>query len=887
MLEKTYKPEDFESKYQDQWEKAGYFACDPKSDKKPYTILMPPPNVTGSLHMGHALTFTIQDILMRYNRMKGCDALWQPGMDHAGIATQMVVERELEKSGVKRTDLGREAFVKKVWEWKEHSGGMIMKQMRRLGAGADWSRERFTLDEGLSQSVKQVFVRLYKDGLIYRDKRLVNWDPKFQTAISDLEVDQKPVTGKFYHLRYPFVEGEGAMVVATTRPETMFGDQAIAVNPDDDRYTHLIGKHVHLPLTGRTIPIIADEHSDPEKGTGAVKITPAHDFNDFEVCKRHDLELMNIMDAYGHLNDQVPESYQGMERFAARKQVIADLEAEGLVEKIEDKEQVVPYGDRSGVVIEPWLTDQWFVDAEKLAGPALEVVEQGKIKFVPESWTKTYYNWMRNIEPWCISRQLWWGHRIPAWFGPDGQIFVADNAEEAQTQATAHYGEVVLLTQETDVLDTWFSSALWPFSTLGWPDDTQDLDRYFPTDTLVTGPDIIFFWVARMVMMTLYFQNDVPFKTVYLNAIVRDEKGQKMSKSKGNVVDPLEVMDKYGADAFRFNLAASAIQGRDVKLSESVVETYRNFVTKLWNASRFCQMNEAKVSESFDPMAVEQPVNRWILAHLNQCTAKVTDALDQYRFNEAALEMLHFVRDKFCDWYLEFTKPLYAQDSEAVTQELQQTSGYVLRSVMHLLHPIMPYVTEELMQNMELGSKESLVISKWPEVMPGLNESFAEASDAIDWLMDVVVKIRAARAEMNVPPGPFVPVEVRGASEQTLKRLQDHDALLKKLARIEALKILGNGDMPPENALQCVIGEVTLYIPLTGLVDFAKEKERLQKAMDKITAEVEKLDKRLNNEAFVAKAPEAVVAEQRAQRAQLIEERGKFETAFERVAALS
>ncbi|MED5519215.1 MAG: valine--tRNA ligase, partial [Pseudomonadota bacterium] len=610
MLDKTYDPKATERHFYAAWEDSGAFAADVDSPAAPYTIMMPPPNVTGSLHMGHALTFTIQDILIRYHRMIGRDALWQPGTDHAGIATQMVVERQLADQGIDRRDLGRAAFLDKVWAWKAESGGTITHQLRALGASPDWPRERFTMDEGLSHAVRKVFVDLYDQGLIYRDKRLVNWDPKLQTAISDLEVEQREVDGKLWYFKYP-LEGrpDTFITVATTRPETMLGDSGVAVHPEDARYLDLIGGHAILPLVGRRLPIVGDSYSDPEKGSGAVKMTPAHDFNDFEVGRRHDLEMINIFDAQACLNDNVPEAFRGLDRFAARAKVVAAMEAEGLLEKVEENRHVVPHGDRSGVPIEPWLLDQWYVDAATLAGPAIAAVESGRTRFVPKSWENTYFEWMRNIQPWCISRQLWWGHQIPAWFAPDGRIFVAMDAAEAAAAAEKHYGHAVALTQDEDVLDTWFSSGLWPFSTLGWPAPTAELARYYPGDVLVTGFDIIFFWVARMMMLGLHFMDDVPFRTVYIHALVRDAKGQKMSKSKGNVMDPLDLIDSYGTDALRFTLAAMAAQGRDIKLAESRVGGYRNFATKLWNAARFCGMNACAVGDDFDPAALKQPVN--------------------------------------------------------------------------------------------------------------------------------------------------------------------------------------------------------------------------------------------------------------------------------------
>ena len=709
-LDKTYHPEEVETRRYEEWEHSGAFAPgqvpEAGGNGQPYTIVIPPPNVTGSLHMGHALNNTLQDILIRYHRMKGDQALWQPGTDHAGIATQMVVERMLEAEGVKRTDLGRDKFVERVWDWKAESGGTITKQLRRLGASCDWSRERFTMDEGLSKAVVKVFVELHKQGLIYRDKRLVNWDPKLHTAISDLEVEQRETKGKMWYFKYPIEGQDGQFItVGTTRPETMLGDTGVAVHPDDERYTDLVGKNVVLPITGRLIPIVADHYADPEKGSGAVKITPGHDFNDFEVGKRAGLEIINILDANAHLNENVPEKYQGMERFKARDAILAEMEDLGLLDRVEDNDMTVPHGDRSGVVVEPWLMDQWFVDAKTLAKPAIEAVESGKTRFVPKTWENTYFEWMRNIQPWCVSRQLWWGHQIPAWFGPDGEVFVEMSAEAAQAAADAHYGKTVELTRDPDVLDTWFSSALWPFSTLGWPDETPELARHYPTDVLVTGFDIIFFWVARMMMMGLHFMDEVPFHTVYIHALVRDEKGQKMSKSKGNVIDPLDLINKFGADALRFTLTAFAAQGRDVKMSESRVEGYRNFCTKIWNAARFCDMNECRVDPNFNPNSVNSTLNRWIVGKVSEAEKAMTAALGAYRFNDAAGALYAFTWNTFCDWYLEFAKPVFMGTDETAKAETRATTAWVLDQIITLLHPIMPFITEELWQTRCRGQR--------------------------------------------------------------------------------------------------------------------------------------------------------------------------------------
>ena len=653
-LAKTYDPKSIEANWYETWLNSGHFACEPESSATPYTIMMPPPNVTGSLHMGHALTFTLQDLLIRYHRMAGRDALWQPGTDHAGIATQMVVERQLAEKDINRRDLGREGFVEKIWEWKAESGGMIHKQLRRLGASADWQRERFTMDNGLSAAVIKTFVQMHREGLIYRDKRLVNWDPKLMTAISDLEVEQIEQKSSMWHIRYRIEGTENEYIsIATTRPETMLGDGAVAVNPEDERYQHLIGKMAILPLSNRPIPIIADEYAKMDKGSGAVKITPAHDFNDFDVGRRHDLPLINLMTATAAMETipEIPLKYQGLDRYDARRLILADLEAEGMLVQEEILDNVVPHGDRSGVVIEPWLMDQWYVNAEKLAQPAIKAVEDGRTKFVPERWNKTYFEWMRNIQPWCISRQLWWGHRIPAWYGPDGQVFVEAHEDDALTSATKHYGKAVELTRDDDVLDTWFSSGLWPFSTLGWPDNTAELKRYYPGDVLVTGFDIIFFWVARMMMMGMHFMDgEVPFREVYIHALVRDEKGQKMSKSKGNVLDPLELIDQYGADSLRFTLAAMAAQGRDIKMSTTRLEGYRNFTTKIWNACRFLQMNGCTGSAAIDLSNVKEPINKWIVSEYIDAIEKTTKAIELYRFNEAADALYHFIWNSYCNW---------------------------------------------------------------------------------------------------------------------------------------------------------------------------------------------------------------------------------------------
>ncbi|MGQ9370305.1 valine--tRNA ligase [Azospirillum sp. A39] len=881
MLEKTYRPAEVEEKHYRLWEESGAFAAETVSNARPYTIMMPPPNVTGSLHMGHALTFTLQDVLIRYQRMRGRDALWQPGTDHAGIATQMVVERNLAKEGKTRHDLGRERFIDKVWEWKAESGGTITRQLRRLGASPDWAKERFTMDEGLSKAVRKVFVELHRQGLIYKDKRLVNWDPKLHTAISDLEVEQKEVKGSLWHFRYP-IEGEADrfIVVATTRPETMLGDTGVAVHPEDDRYKDLIGRHVVLPLVGRRIPIVADAYADPETGTGAVKITPAHDFNDFEVGKRCGLEAINILDRDARLTDAVPEPYRGLDRYEARKKVVAELEALGLLEKIEPHVHKVPHGDRSGVAIEPWLTDQWYVDAATLAKPAIEAVETGKTVFVPKQWENTYFEWMRNIQPWCISRQIWWGHQIPAWYGPDGTVFVEETEEEAQRKADAHYGAATPLTRDHDVLDTWFSSALWPFSTLGWPERTPELARYYPTDVLVTGFDIIFFWVARMMMMGIHFMGDVPFRTVYIHALVRDEKGQKMSKSKGNVIDPLDLIDSYGTDALRFTLAAMAAQGRDIKLAVNRVEGYRNFATKLWNAARYCQMNECVPVEGFRPVGLTQTANRWIVGALAETGRKVAEAIDAYKFNEAAGTLYQFAWGTFCDWYLEFTKPILNGGDDAAKAETRATTAWVLDEILHLLHPLMPYITEELWEQLADSRANRLISAGWPEHGPELVD--AAARDEMDWVVRLISSVRSMRSEMNVPPSAQIPLLLKDAAPASLARLDTHRDQILRLARLSSVDAL-QGEVP-KGAVQDVLDEATLVLPLEGIVDLDKERARLTKEIDKLAGEIRKIDAKLGNEQFVAKAPEEVIEEQRERRATAEQARDKLQKALEMLA---
>ncbi|MGD1934952.1 MAG: valine--tRNA ligase, partial [Candidatus Phaeomarinobacter sp.] len=905
MLEKTFQPQTAEPRIYAEWEDTGAFkGGDPErvaAGATPYSIVIPPPNVTGSLHMGHALNNTLQDILVRFERMRGKDVLWQPGTDHAGIATQAVVERQLAEQGgnSSRREMGRDAFIERVWEWKAESGSTITNQLRRLGASCDWSRERFTMDDGMSKAVLKVFVQLYKEGLIYKDKRLVNWDPTLETAISDLEVVPTDVNGHLWHFRYPLADGktyefptehddEGNptvfetrdyIVVATTRPETMLGDTGVAVNAEDERYKHLIGSQVVLPITGRRIPIVADEHADPTQGSGAVKITPAHDFNDFEVGRRNDLRMINIMDTRGNLlldsNEAFLEgsplahnavaAYHGKDRFVVRKLIVTALDEQGLLDKIDDHRHAVPYGDRSNDVIEPFLTDQWYVDAQTLAKPAIEAVEKGDTTFVPKNWEKTYFEWMRNIQPWCISRQLWWGHRIPAWYGPDKEVFVAQTAEDAHAQAKVHYGKPVELEQDEDVLDTWFSSGLWPFSTQGWPDETPELGRYYGTDVLVTAFDIIFFWVARMMMFGLHFMKEVPFKDVYIHALVRDEKGAKMSKSKGNVIDPLDLIDDYGADALRFTLTAMAAQGRDIKLAKSRVEGYRNFGTKLWNAARFCQMNECARVDGFDIATVAGTPNMWIAGETRRTAAKVTEALEGYRFNEAAAALYHFVWDVFCDWYLELIKPVLNGTDEDAKAETRATAAWALDQILVMLHPMMPFLTEELWEHGVEGPARStmLVTAPWPTYDTVLGNVDADAE--IDWIIRLVSEVRSVRAQMNVPAGAKIPLVLRGASDATIGRMTRNKDMIERLARLESMKV---SDDAPMGAIQAVVDEATLFLPLADVIDLNAERARLAKEIGKIDGEIKKIDGKLGNEKFLSKAPEAVIEEQRERRAE-------------------
>ena len=918
MMDKTFEPASGEARVSKAWEEAEAFKAGRGAapGAEPYCIVIPPPNVTGSLHMGHALNNTLQDVLCRFERMRGKDVLWQPGTDHAGIATQMVVERRLAaERNISRRDMTREDFLKEVWAWKEESGGTIVNQLKRLGASCDWSRERFTMDQGLSAAVLKVFVGLHRQGLIYRAKRLVNWDPKFQTAISDLEVVQVEKTGSFkwerggeepfdaeklgkvlakdpsghlYYFDYPL---EGAtydpddastyVTVATTRPETMLGDTGIAIHPENERLGHLIGHKAVLPLVGRLIPVVGDEYADPEKGTGAVKITPAHDFNDFEVGKRNKLAVINVMDGEARMllagNDDFlaganpePEALalNGVDRFAARKAVVALMAERGLLRKVEPHANAVPHGDRSDVPIEPWLTDQWYVDVKPLAKRALEAVQDGRTKFTPENWTKVYYDWLENIEPWCVSRQLWWGHQIPAWYGPDGECFVAESEASAQALAVSHYGGPVALTRDEDVLDTWFSSALWPFSTLGWPEETPELKRYYPTATLVTAFDIIFFWVARMMMMGLNFMDEVPFKDVYIHAIVRDEKGAKMSKSKGNVIDPLTLVDKYGADALRFTLSAMAAQGRDIKLATSRVEGYRNFATKIWNAARFAELNGCARAEGFDPAKVKQPLNRWILSEAAKAAEEIAAGIPSFRFNEAAGAAYRFVWNQFCDWYLELAKPVLQGEGvdAAEKAETQATVAHVIDLICQLLHPFMPFLTEELWaQKAEAGAPRKLAagdaslvcLTRWPE-LAALKDEAAEAE--IGFVVDLISDIRSVRSEVNVPAGTQAPLVLVNASEATRATVSAWKPMIERLARVSEIAFAAAA--PAQSAQIVVRGEVAA-LPLAGVIDLDVERARLEKEMAKLGQDILAVERKLSNPDFVARAPEEVVEENR------------------------
>lgn len=922
MMDKTFEPAAVEARVSEAWDEAQAFKAGRGAapGAEPYCIVIPPPNVTGSLHMGHALNNTLQDVLCRFERMRGKDVLWQPGTDHAGIATQMVVERKLAaENKTDRRTMGREAFLEEVWRWKEESGGTIVNQLRRLGASCDWSRERFTMDEGLSQAVLKVFVGLHKQGLIYRAKRLVNWDPKFQTAISDLEVLQIEKSGSFkwqrggeeafdaaklekalnrdpnghlYYFNYPL---EGAtydpddastfITVATTRPETMLGDTGVAVHPENQKLGALIDRNAVLPLVGRIIPIFGDDYADPEKGTGAVKITPAHDFNDFEVGRRHKLAVVNILDGEARLTLEGNEDFltgakpaastlalHGLDRFAARKAIVALMAEGGFLAKVETHAHTVPHGDRSDVVIEPWLTDQWYVDVKPLANRALKAVKDGRTKFTPESWTKVYYDWLENIEPWCVSRQLWWGHQIPAWYGPDGECFVAESEAAAQALALGRYGGPVELRRDEDVLDTWFSSALWPFSTLGWPEETDELKRYYPTATLVTAFDIIFFWVARMMMMGLNFMDEVPFRDVYIHAIVRDEKGAKMSKSKGNVIDPLVLVDQYGADALRFTLAAMAAQGRDIKLATSRVEGYRNFATKIWNAARFAELNGCARAEGFDPAAVKQPLNRWILSEAARAAEEIAAGIPGFKFNEAAGAAYRFVWNQFCDWYLELAKPVLQGEGVDAAQkaETQATVAHVIDLICQLLHPFMPFLTEELWaqkagegaaRKLASGDAALVCLTRWPD-LSALRDETAEAE--IGFVVDLISDIRSVRSEVNVPAGTQAPLVLINASAATRAATDSWRPMIERLARVSEIAF---AEAAPAQSAQIIVRGEVAALPLAGLIDLDVERVRLTKEMAKLDQDIAAVDRKLGNPDFMARAPEEIVEENRERKA--------------------
>jgi valyl-tRNA synthetase len=919
-MEKTFQPDAIEHKWYQEWESQGYFA--PSGQGAPYSIMIPPPNVTGSLHMGHGFQDTIMDALIRYHRMQGCDTLWQPGTDHAGIATQMVVERQLEAQGVNRHDIGREAFVEKVWEWKAQSGGTITSQLRRLGASLDWSRERFTMDPGLSDAVQKVFIDLYNEGLIYRGQRLVNWDPKLHTAVSDLEVLNEEEQGSLWHFRYPISGTSDVLVVATTRPETMLGDTAVAVNPTDERYRHLVGKTIDLPLCNRSIPIIADDYVDQEFGTGCVKITPAHDFNDYEVGKRHDLPMINVFTDNAQINNLAPEAYRGLDRFEARARIVADLEALGLLEKIEPHTLKVPRGDRSGVVIEPYLTDQWYVDAKKLAVPAIAAVENGDIEFVPKQWENTYFAWMRDIQDWCISRQLWWGHRIPAWYDEQGKVYVG--ADEASVRTQHQLDDSVTLRQDDDVLDTWFSSALWTFSTLGWPEETGELQRYHPTSVLVTGFDIIFFWVARMIMMTLHFKREVPFKTVYVHGLVRDAEGQKMSKSKGNVLDPIDLIDgidleslvskrtsgmmqpqkaktiekatrkhfpegipSYGTDALRYTFYSLASTGRDIRFDLGRIEGYRNFCNKIWNASRYvmtqCENVDLSGAKEFGD------AERWIRGRLHNTLKQVENSMAHYRFDHVSQSLYEFFWNDYCDWYLEFSKPVLWDDkaSEERKRGTYFTLISVLEAALRMLHPFMPFITEEIWQRAAplLGDhKVSIMLSSYPQVTD-FEAASPEVNASIERVQALIGATRTLRSDMNLNPGQSLPAVLYSEQTSAVQAVQANESLLIKLAKLESISWAETkSDIPASASL--IAGDIELCIPLAGLIDVDKEVARITKRVDQLTQEITRIDGKLGNPNFADKAPAEVVAKEKEKLDAYQNELGKMQEQLESVKAL-
>ena len=894
-----YDPKTIESKWYKIWESAGYFSPKGRGKKadETFCIMLPPPNVTGSLHMGHAFQDTIMDALIRYNRMQGKKTLWQCGTDHAGIATQMVVERQLLEQGIKRTDLGREKFLEKVWEWKEHSSGTIQGQIRRLGASVDWETERFTMDDGLSDAVQKQFIQLYEEGLIYRGKRLVNWDPVLQTALSDLEVENKEEDGFLWHLKYPRTDGKGFVIVATTRPETMLGDTAIAVHPDDERYSDLVGKTIDLPLAGRKIPVIADDYVDMEFGTGCVKITPAHDFNDAEIGKRHNLEIINVLTDDARINDEMPEKYHGMDRFDARKQIVADFEELGLLEKIEPHKLMVPRGDRSHSVVEPYLTDQWYVKVETMAKRALDAVKDGEIQFVPENWDKTYYQWMENIEDWCISRQLWWGHRVPAWYDDEGNIYVAE--DEQAVREKYNLSDDLQLKQDEDVFDTWFSSNLWPFSTLGWPEQTDRLKEFYPTQVLVTGFDIIFFWVARMIMAGCKFMDKIPFETVYIHGLINDSHGQKMSKSKGNVLDPIDIIDGIdleslvkkrttglmqpqlapkiekasrkefpdgikpnGCDALRFTFAAIATNGRHLRFDMNRLESYRNFANKIFNASRFVFMNTEDFELNSDNWKPDSIAELWILTRLQQRTEEFRKHLDGFRLDLAAQCIYDFIWNEYCDWFVELAKPLLKQD-EKTKYNVQHSLLYVLDQALRLLHPLMPFITEEIWQELKTKLQlpdESIMISAFPEFDESL--VFEKAANDMQWLQSIVLGIRQIRGEMNISPRKPLSIILENASPQDLEILNSNEELLKTMAVLENITVLGNDEQAPESAV-ALVGEMKINIPMAGLIDVEAEITRINKLIETANKEITRANSKLSNEKFVNSAPHAVVEKEK------------------------
>ena len=904
-MDKTFNPHAIEQHWYETWEQEGHFA--PSGEGTPYCIMIPPPNVTGSLHMGHAFQDTLMDALTRYHRMRGDNTLWQPGTDHAGIATQMVVERQLGAEDISRHDLGREAFIEKVWEWKHESGGTITRQLRRMGSSLDWQRERFTMDDGLSAAVKETFVRLHDEGLIYRGKRLVNWDPVLHTAVSDLEVISEEESGHLWHMRYPLVDGSGHLVVATTRPETLLGDTAVAVHPDDERYQAMIGKRIRLPLTDREIPIIADDYVDPEFGTGCVKITPAHDFNDYEMGKRHDLPVINIFTVDACINGEVKSDYRGMDRFVARKQIVADLKKLGLLEKIEDHRLMVPRGDRSGSIVEPYLTDQWFVKVAPLAGPAIKAVEDGTIRFVPDNWKNTYFEWMRNIQDWCISRQIWWGHRIPAWYDNDGNVYVGRSEIEAREKNGLP--DDLALNQDNDVLDTWFSSALWPFSTLGWPEDTEAVRTFYPTSVLVTGFDIIFFWVARMIMMGLKFMDEIPFHEIYIHGLVRDAHGNKMSKSKGNILDPIDLIDgielealvskrraalmqpqmadkiekvtradfpngipAFGTDALRFTFASLASTGRDVNFDLGRIEGYRNFCNKLWNAARYVLMNTETHDCGKNDEAVElNNADRWIISLLQTTEQEVIDAINNYRFDLAAQAIYTFVWDEYCDWYLELSKPVLGDTacSPEALRGTRQTLVRVMETVLRLIHPFTPFISEEIWQRMApLAGISAKTIMRQPYPEPDTGKIDLDAINDISWVKHFIVGIRKIRSGMNIDPRKQLPVLLEGGSSSDRDRLERNLHFLKSVGRIESASWLEPGETAPESST-VLVGELKLLIPMAGLIDKEAEITRLAKELDRKKNELERCEKKLSNSSFVDKAPDAVVEKEKGRAADL------------------